>query len=50
MWSVELSRLMLRPNKKIKCVSGNRSEKVRYIFFMEKKYMHFDRHFAFQNA
>ena len=47
------------PNKK-KCVSGNMSENFRYgrhTFILKKKilekkynFMHFERHFAFQNA
>ena len=46
--------VMLRPNKK--CVSGNGYEKFTYYFYLffilEKihNFMHFERHFAFQNA
>ena len=41
---------------KIKCVSGNESDNFRlgrHTFFLKKKthnFMHFERHFAFQNA
>ena len=49
--------LKLRPNKKNKCVSGNGSDNFRYIFFLtifflvkKSNDMHFERHFAFQNA